>query len=68
MTAISQGSRAVKQADPWIPRWGNPVAVMRHHPRLKHIGLVEVSGGEMKHLSTPRKRNKFAVVAASEPG
>ena len=42
--------------DPGIPEWGNPAAVMGGYP----IGDHPFGGqpGELKHLSTPRRRNQ----------
>ena len=39
--------------DPEIPEWGNPAGVMSSHPS-KGGG----ERGELKHLSTPRKRKQ----------
>ena len=51
--------------DPWISEWGNLAPVMRSRPSF---GGGEP--GEVKHLSTRRKRKRKSIplVAASEEG
>ena len=49
--ATKCSGEALAAGDPEISEWGNPAGVMACHP--------EVTGGEpgeLKHLSTPRKR------------
>ena len=43
--------------DPGISEWGNPAGVMSRHPLTEYIGLGS-ERGEVKHLSTRRKRNQ----------
>jgi hypothetical protein len=43
--------------DPWISEWGNPAGVMPSHADLNQIGPVR-EPGELKHLSTSRKRKQ----------
>ncbi len=52
--------------DPEMSEWGNPVRVMSHHPSpfcraYRKVELQKGEGGargELKHLSTRRKRNQ----------
>ena len=43
--------RRLKAREPWISEWGNPAIVMDGHPQGREPG-------ELKHLSTRRKRNQ----------
>ena len=51
--------------EPWISEWGNPAEVMFRHRKMKSYRRAP---GELKHLSTRRKRKKTSIslVAASE--
>ena len=43
--------------DPHVSEWGNPTEVMFCDPKLSQVGLGS-ERGELKHLSTRRKRNQ----------
>ena len=43
--------------DPGVPEWGNPPAAVPASPPRTHRG-GEGAPGELKHLSTPRRRNQ----------
>ena len=53
--AIGPGE-AQTALDPGIPEWGNPAAVMGGYPTGDHP--FGGQPGELKHLSTPRRRNQ----------
>jgi len=44
--------------DPWISEWGNPAPVMGCHSGPNTYGRQR-EPGELKHLSTPRKRKQL---------
>src|SRR5436309_11510683 len=55
--------------DPRVSEWGNPAPVMGCYRMLNEIG-VRGERGEVKHLSTRRKRKQIVIpwVVASESG
>ena len=63
----ASGSRQT-DFDPEMSEWGNP-AIIRWLSYAEYIG-VRGEPGELKHLSTLRKRNqpRFPLVVASERG
>jgi len=47
----------LKSVDPCVSEWGNPIGVASYYPGLSKVGSGS-RRGELKHLSTRRKRNQ----------